>query len=37
MNEEMEAEQTEMYSLPEHLEVSEDESADEAVPIYTRK
>ena len=33
MNEEMEAELTKMDSIPDHLEVSEDASADEAVPI----
>ena len=37
MNEEMESETTEMYSIPDHLEVSEDESVDEAVPIDIRK
>ena len=37
MNEEMEAELTEMHSIPDHLEVSEDEIADEAVPIHIRK
>ena len=33
MNEEMEAEQTEMYSRPDNLAVSEDASVDEAIPI----
>ena len=33
MNEEMEAELTEMDSIPDHLAVSEDESVDESVPI----
>ena len=33
----MEAEVTEMDSIPDHLEVSEDESVDEAVPIDIRK
>ena len=28
MNEEMESDLTEMYSIPDHLAVSEDESAD---------
>ena len=37
MNEEMEAKLTEMDSIPDHLAVSEDESADEAVPINIRK
>ena len=37
MNEEMEAELTEMDSIPDHLAVSEDEGADEAVPIRIRK
>ena len=37
MNEEMEAELTEMDSIPEHLAVSQDESVDEAVPIDIRK
>ena len=37
MNEEMESEQTELESIPDHLEVSEDESADEAVPINIGK
>ena len=37
MNEEMEAELTEMNSIPDHLAVSEDESVDEAVPIDIRK
>ena len=37
MNEEMKAELTEVYSIPDHLAVSEDESADEAVPIHIRK
>ena len=33
----MEAELTEMDSIPDHLAVSEDESVDEAVPIDIRK
>ena len=33
----MEAELTEMDTIPDHLAVSEDESIDEAVPIYIRK
>ena len=33
----MEAEMTEMDSIPDHLAVSEDEGADEAVPIHIRK
>ena len=37
MNEEMEAELTEMYSIPGHLAVSEDEGDDEVVPIHIRK
>ena len=37
MNEETEAELTEIDSIPDHLEVSEDEGADEAVPIHIRK
>ena len=37
MNEEMEAELAEMDLIPDHLAVSEDESADEAVPIIIRK
>ena len=32
----MEAELTEMDSIPDYLAVSEDESADEAVPIHIR-
>ena len=37
MNEEMEVELTETDSIPDHLEVLEDESAHEAVPIHIRK
>ena len=37
MNEEMEAETTEMYSIPDHLSDSEYEGANEAVPIHIRK
>ena len=37
MNEEMEAEQYEMDSIPDHLEDSEDEGVDEAVPVHIRK
>ena len=37
MNEEMEAELTEMDSRPENLAVSEDENVDEATPIDLRK
>ena len=37
MNEEMEAELTEMDSIPDHLAVSEDEGADESIPIHIRK
>ena len=37
MNEEMETEMTEMDSIPDHLVVSEDEGADESVPINIRK
>ena len=37
MNEEMEAEMNEVDSIPDHLAVSEDESADEYVPIHIRK
>ena len=37
MNEEMEAQLTEMDSRPENLAVSEDESVDEVVPIDIRK
>ena len=37
MNEEMEAEHNEMDSIPDHLAVSEYESADEAVQINIRK
>ena len=37
MNEEMEAELTETDSIPDHLAVSEDEGADESVPIHIRK
>ena len=33
----MEAELTEMDSIPDHLTVSEDGGADEAVPIHIRK
>ena len=33
----MEAELTEMDSIPNHLEVSEDEGADESVPIHIMK
>ena len=33
----MEAELTEMDSIPDHLAVSEDEIADEAFPINIRK
>ena len=37
MNEEMEAELTEMDSIPGHLAVSDDEIVDEAVPIHITK
>ena len=37
INKEMEAEQTEMDSIPDHLEVSEDEGANEDIPIHIRK
>ena len=37
MNEEMEAELTEMDSIPDHLADSEYEGANEAVPIHIRK
>ena len=37
INEEMEAELMKMDSRPDNLEVSEDESVDEAVPIDIRK
>ena len=37
MNEEMEAKMTETDSIPDHLAVSEDEGADEAVPIHVIK
>ena len=37
INKEMEAELTEMDSIPDHLAVSEDESVDKAVPIDIRK
>ena len=37
MNEKMESEQTKMDSIPDHLEVSEDESVDKAFPIGIRK
>ena len=37
MNEKMEAELTEMDSIPDHLAVSEDESVDKAVPTHIRK
>ena len=37
MNEEMEAELMKMDPIPDKLSVSEDESVDEAVPIYIRK
>ena len=37
MNEEIESELTKMYSRPDNLEVSEDASVDEAVPIDLRK
>ena len=33
----MEAELTEMDSIPDHLAVSEDESVDKDVPIHIRK
>ena len=33
----MESELTKMDSIPDHLAVSEDESVDEAVPIYIIK
>ena len=33
----MEAELTEMDSIPDHLAVSEDECVDEAVPIHIQK
>ena len=37
MNEEMEAKQNKTDSRPDNLEVSEDASVDEAVPIDIRK
>ena len=37
MNEEMEAEMTKMDSIPDHLADSEDEGADEAVPVDIQK
>ena len=37
MNEEMEAELMKIDSIPDHLEISEDESVDEAVSIDFRK
>ena len=37
MNETMQAELTEMDSIPDHLSVSEDESVEESVPIRIRK
>ena len=37
MNEEMEAELTEMDSIPDHLAVSEDESVDKSVSIDISK
>ena len=37
MNEEMEAELTKMDSRPDNLEVSEDASVDEAIPVDHRK
>ena len=37
MNEEIEAEIMKMDSIPENLEVSEDESVGKAVPIDIRK
>ena len=37
MNEEMEAELTEMYSRPDNLAVSEDANVDESIPIDLRK
>ena len=33
----MESELTKMDSIPDHLAVSEDDSADEAVPIHIRR
>ena len=33
----MEAELTEMDSIPDHLVISEDEIADEALPIHIKK
>ena len=33
MNEEMESEMAKMDSIPDHLAYSEDEDADEAVPV----
>ena len=36
MNEEMEAEMTKMDLTPDHLSNSEDEGADEAIPIHIR-
>ena len=37
MNETIQAELTEMDSIPDHLSVSEDESVDEAFPIDIKK
>ena len=37
MNEEMESETTKMDLTPDHLAKSEDEGADEAIPIHIRK
>ena len=37
MNEEMEAEMTEMDLTPDHLADSEDEGVDEAIPIQIRR
>ena len=37
MNEQIKAELTEMDSIPDHLAISEDESVNEAAPIYIGK
>ena len=37
MNEKMESEMTKMDSIPDHLEVSKDESVEKATPIEIRK
>ena len=37
MNDEMEDELTEMDSKTDHLEVTEEASVNEAIPIYLRK